>query len=317
MRPALLVAFLTACSCTGAKEPSARPAPSPAAAASSSRASPEPAPASSEEASEEPAAPKPEPPPLPEVVFEELQPSPAPAKMPTVAILSPRKGSVIPAAKALETEVKLDLKGWDLKSDGNHVQLSVDNKPYVRVDDLKRVIKLKDLASPADLGPGQHIVAAILARGNQETVKPVGKKVPAAVTSFFIDKKGDVVWKEGSPILIYSSPRSGPVSEQGLLVDFYVLNAEIAKGRTVVHAAVSGPGLRAGESLSSWKPWRVRNARPGLYVIRLELYRFEANEMESGSATSVTYVSKPVPGAWSSITREFTVDAPADAKSSR
>jgi hypothetical protein len=315
MRSAVLVAVLIACSCTGAKEPSPRPATATVASSSSSR--PDPAPASSEGESEEPAASKPEPPSLPEVVFEEVQPAPAPAKMPTVSILSPRKGAVIPAAKALETEVKLDLKGWDLKSDGNHVQLSVDNKPYVRVDDLKRVIKLKDLASPADLGPGQHIVAAILARGNQETVKPVGKKVPAAVTSFFIEKKGDVVWKEGSPILIYSSPRSGTVSEQGLLVDFYVLNAEISKGRTVVHAAVSGPGLRAGESLSSWKPWRVRNARPGLYVIRLELYRFEANEMESGSATSVTYVSKPVPGAWSSITREFTVDAAAEVKAPR
>jgi hypothetical protein len=233
--------------------------------------------------------------------------------MPSVTIASPRKGSVIPATSAPDQEIKVDIKGWELKN-GNHIQLILDNRPYLRVEDPKRSIKLRELGPAAALGEGQHFLAALLARGSGETVKPVGRNVPAAVVSFFIGKKVAPAWKEGSPILIYSSPQSGPAPEEGLLVDFYLLNAELAKGRTVLHAAVSGPGLRAGESVLKWTPWRVKNPRNGLYAIQLGLFQFVADEFESQSATSVTYKSKPAPGPWSSVTREFTVRPVADPK---
>lgn len=243
---------------------------------------------------------------LPDVVFEQVEPSPAPATIPTVAILSPKKNSVIPAAKAADTVVKFDVKGWELTG-GNHVQLIVDNHPYVRIDDLKRGVRLGDLVDARELGPGQHFVAALLARGNGETVKPSGKKVPAAMVSFFVDNKKQVQWKEGSPLLIYSVPRNGPAPKEGLLVDFYVLNTQIKQGNMVVHTSVSGPGLRAGESLSEWKPWRVKNARPGLYVIQVGLFQFEAAEFDSSSTTAIATVSKPAPGRWNTVTGEFTI----------
>lgn len=226
--------------------------------------------------------------------------------MPTVSLLSPKKNAVIPAAKAAETLVKVDVKGWDLTG-GNHVQLIVDNRPYLRIDDLKRPVKLGDIVDARDLGPGQHFVAALLARGNGETVKPAGKKVPAAAVSFFVDSKKDVQWKEGSPLLVYSVPRNGPVPKDGLLVDFYLLNGQIKQGNLVVHASVSGPGLRAGESLSEWKPWRVNNARPGLYVIQVGLFLYEAAEFDSASTTAIATVSKPAPGRWNTVTGEFTL----------
>jgi len=169
------------------------------------------------------------------------------------------------------------------------------------------VVKLGDIVDARDLGPGQHFVAALLARGNGETVKPAGKKVPAAAVSFFVDNKKNVLWKEGSPLLIYSAPQNGPAPKEGVLVDFYVLNTQIKQGNMVVHTSVSGPGLRAGESLSDWKPWRVKNARPGLYVIQVGLFQFEAAEFDSSSTTAIATVSRPVSSKWGSVTREFTV----------
>lgn len=265
----LLALSLFAVACGGTEPVVASPsaASSPAASASSETPEPEskparkakkdeaetPAKSASPAASASAALAAPAEPQLPEVVFQQVEPSPAPANMPAVAILSPKKNSVIPTAKAGETVVKLDVKGWELTG-GNHVQLIVDNHPYTRIDDLKRVVKLGDLLDVRDLGPGQHFVAALLARGNGETVKPAGTKVPAAVVSFFVDNKKTVLWKEGSPLLIYSSPQSGPAPKEGVLVDFYVMNAQIKQGNTVVHVSVSGPGLRVGEysTPSSW-----------------------------------------------------------------
>lgn len=262
------------------------------------------APAASASPSPAPSAPEP-----PEVVFEEIEPSPAPARVPTVSILSPAKNSVIRSSKAADTVVKIDVKGWELAG-GNHIQLLVDNRPSLRVEDSRRAFKLGELVDAKELVPGQHFVAAIPTRGNGESVKPVGKKVPVAVVPFFVEKKTPQHWKEGSPLLIFSPPRSGPVPRDGVLVDFYVLNARVERGRFVIHASVSGPGLRAGESLSEWKPWRVKNARPGLYAIQVGAFQFEAAEFDSSSTTAIATVSKPAPGRWNSVTTEFSLTAP-------
>ncbi|HQP35756.1 MAG TPA: hypothetical protein PLI95_11260 [Polyangiaceae bacterium] len=264
----------------------------------------DPAPASSVSPSPAPSAPE-----LPEVVFEEIEPSPAPARIPTVSITSPARNSVIRSAKVADTIVKIDVKDWELAG-GNHIQLVVDNRPGVRVEDSRRAFKLGELVDAKELGPGQHFVAAIPTRGNGESVKPVGKKVPVAVVSFFVEKKTPQHWKEGSPLLVFSPPRSGPVPRDGLLVDFYVLNARVERGRFVIHASVSGPGLRAGESLSEWKPWKVKNARPGLYAIQVGAFQFEAAEFDSSSTTAIATVSKPAAGRWNSVTAEFSLTTP-------
>ena len=68
--------------------------------------------------------------PLPAVDFVEGTPAAAPEKAPTIAITAPTANQVIPADKAGDFEVKLDLKGWEVPANGNHVHVILDVNGY-------------------------------------------------------------------------------------------------------------------------------------------------------------------------------------------
>lgn len=247
----------------------------------------------------------PKPPPAPPIEFAEGAPAEAPAKAPTLAIKAPAKDQVIAADKANDFEVKLDLKGWDVPGGGNHVHLIIDNKPYKRIDDPKQPIKLKDIDPNYTLGEGQHVLVAFPSRHTHESVKPVGKAAPLAVVPFWIGKKGEVKWKPTDPTLVYSRPKganNGPAPAEGVLVDFYLANAELADGKFSIEALLKGPGADEGKKLTvkKWSPLRIKNVQSGTYSLSLKLLDKDG---------------KQVPGAWNDTTREFTVDlaAPADA----
>lgn len=243
--------------------------------------------------------------------FVEATPSTEPAKFPQVSIRAPLKNQVIPTAKVEKFAIKLGVLNWPLSQDGNHVQLVLDNKLVRGVFDLKQTVTLGELA-PDGLSEGQHILAALPVRPNGESVKPKGKKVPASVVSFFVGQKGEVRWKDGTPLLVYNAPLSGPAVNGAMLLDFYVFNAEISDGRYVVHAAVSGPGIAKGESITSWRPWQVTNPRTGTYRVRLELFKYGAELTDSSSTTTVTYRSSKVAGMFVEALRDVRIEPPAE-----
>ncbi|NUP11133.1 MAG: hypothetical protein HOW73_34240 [Polyangiaceae bacterium] len=238
---------------------------------------------------------------LPPVELVAGTPAEAPPKAPTIAIKAPTANQVIPADKAGDFEVKLDLKGWDVPAGGNHVHLILDGRPYKRIDDAKAPIKLKDLDPSYTLSEGQHVLVAFPSRSTHESVKPIGKAVPLAVTSFFVGKKGEATWKPTDPTLVYSRPKGandGPPPSEGILVDFYLANVELGDGKHSVEATLTGPGAEQGvkASIKSWGPWRIKNPRDGAYKLRLALLDKDG---------------KPVPGAWNDTTRDFTVNSKA------
>lgn len=245
----------------------------------------------------------PPPPALPPVDFVAGTPDAAPDKAPTLAITSPTKDQLIAPDKAGDFEVKLDLKGWDVPAGDkhNHVHLILDGKPYQRIDDPKAPIKLSAL--DPNLGEGQHVLVAFPSRGTHESVKPVGKASPLAVVSFFVGKKkGDVVWKPTDPTLVYSRPKganNGPPPAAGILVDYYLANAELGDGKFTIEATLTGPGVETGKkvTINDWKPWRITNARDGKYTLHMVL---------------MDKAGKAVPGAWNDVTRDFTVDSKAE-----
>jgi hypothetical protein len=253
------------------------------------------------------------PPELPPVDFVEGTPAAAPDKAPTLAFTAPFANQVLPAAKAGDFEVKMNLKGWDAPAGGNHVHLILDGKPYYRVDDAKKPVKLKEL--DANLAEGEHVLVAFPSRHTHESVKPVGKASPLAVVTFWVGKRGTPTWKPTDPTFIYSRPKGandGPPPPEGILVDWYLANAELGDGKFSIDATLTGPGLESGKkvSIKEWKPWRIKNVRDGKYSLHMTLLDKDG---------------KPVPGAWNDVTREFTVDqtkadtshaAPAPAASS-
>lgn len=244
-------------------------------------------------------------PPAPPVQFVEGSHAPSPDKAPAMKIVQPVADQILDRDKAGDFEVKLDLKGWETGVGGNHVHLILDNRPYKRIDDPKQPIKLKDIDPNYTLSEGQHVLVAFPSRHTHESVKPVRKQAPLAVVSFFIGKKGEVKWKSTDPTLIYSRPKganNGAPPDDGILIDYYLANAELGDGKFSIEATLTGPGLESGSkvTIKDWKPWRIKHPRTGTYSLHMVLLGKDG---------------KPVAGAWNDTTREFQVDlnAPGDA----
>ncbi|RYE84835.1 MAG: hypothetical protein EOO75_17645 [Myxococcales bacterium] len=254
---------------------------------------------------EAPAPPKePEPPPAPPVEFVEGTAAADPEKMPTVKFKAPTTAQVISVDKKGDYEVKLDVKDWPAPEGGRHVHLIVDNQPYKRIDDPKQPVKLKDIAPGYELAENQqHFLIAFASRSTHESIKPQAKGAqPWAIVPIHVGKKTEDRWKAKDPLLVYSRPKganNGPPPAEGLLVDFYLVNAELGDGKFAVKATLKGPGAEGeGKSVTikSWKPWRIKHPRTGTYSLQMTLLDKDG---------------KAVPGAWNDVTHSFDVNLEA------
>ncbi len=284
---------------TAAPTPSAEPAPPPAKSA-----------APIVEVRPEPPKAPPEPS-LPPVEIVPAIVASAAAPLPSLTISAPAKNQVIPTAKAGAFAVKLKITGWDLAPGGNRLCVRIDKHPCHAVTDLKAPLTLKEIDPTLD--DGQHVITVLARRGSGELVKPSGKSAAFASLSFFVGKKAPPVWKDGGPMVFFDAPADGPAPAEGVLLDFYVANAEVAAGKFQIQASVGGPGLGPGAAmiLDSQAPLRIKNARPGEYLVRLALLGRKASLGESSSSTTVSLGSAPVGGAFSEVMRSFRVTAPS------
>ena len=264
------------------------------------------------------AAPEPpKPPPEPALPPVEIVPAivvGGPAPLPSLTIAAPSRNQVIPSAKAGAFAVKLKVTGWDLAPGGNHLCVRIDKHPCHAVSDLKASLTLKEIDPTLD--DGQHVITVLARRASGELFKPSGKSAAFASLSFFVGKKAPPVWKDGGPMVFFDAPAEGPAPADGVLLDFYVANAEVAAGKYQIQASVGGPGLGPGAAmiLDSQAPLRLKNARPGEYLVRLALLGRKASLGESSSSTTVSLGSAPVGGAFSEVTRSFRVTAPSPSR---
>jgi hypothetical protein len=237
--------------------------------------------------------------------------APAPTPTPTIALSSPRKDDVLDSAKAPDQEVRFKLTGWKLGA-GRSVELVLDDRVSLVVNDASRPVHLRDIdPSPAATAPGQHLLVALLRGPTGQWVRPArGGRAPVAVVAYYVGQRATPLWKEGDPLLVYVPPPGVPAPPEGLLVDYYLVNAELGGMKYSIHASVTGPGIMTGKVIDAWKPWRIRGARQGSYTIRLELNRYQHELGESGSSTTVVLQSTPVGGAWTSVTRDFDLPPP-------
>lgn len=225
--------------------------------------------------------------------------------MPRIAISAPGKNQVIAAAKADGFVAKWRVTGL---AEGDRLCVRIDKHPCLLVD-AKASLTLK--AIDPTLDEGQHVISVFARRGSGESIKPMGKNAAFASHSFYVGKKVSPVWKDGGPMVFFDAPKDGPAPADGVLLDFYVANAELARGKMVVHASIGGPGLGVGTALvlDSTAPLRLKHAQPGEYTVRFSLFGYRADLEGSGSSTTVSYSSALVPGAFSEVTRTFRVTA--------
>ncbi|MFO0678780.1 MAG: hypothetical protein U0169_19765 [Polyangiaceae bacterium] len=222
------------------------------------------------------------------------------APLPTVKFLAPTKGQVIPAAKAGEFQVKLDVKNWATATGSSHVHLILDNQPYKPLYDTKAPIKLSELPTGDALSEGQHVLVAFPSRANHESVKT---KDAVAVVEFYVGKKADGVDTK-KPMLVYSRPKGEYKGEMAnhVLVDFQIANVTLAEGKEHVDVSVTGPGIEKDLVAKIEKfgtPWYLDNLQDGSYKIKLDLVGADG---------------KALPGAWNSTTREIKIDHTAVAE---
>ena len=220
-------------------------------------------------------------------------PDPA-APLPTVKILTPAREQVIPAAKAADFEVKLDVKNWQTAPGDRHVHLILDDKPYKPLFDTKVAVKLSELPGGDALSEGQHILVAFPSRPNHESVKTAGA---LAVTEFWVGKKGPKTQDIGKAMLIYSRPKGEYKADMAnhVLVDFYLANDKLAAGGDHVHISVTGPGIegeKAADVTQFGAPYYLDNLTDGSYTVKLDLLGADG---------------KNLPGSWSSSTRSITL----------
>jgi hypothetical protein len=289
--PLSIVLLASAAGCGGAELPPPPPPPPPV--ASAEPPPPEPAPPPKEEVKE------PEKPSLPDVAFGPTNASDAPKKMPKVTFKAPTADQAIPAAKAADFEVKLNIKDWELAPGSGHVHVILDSKPYHAMWDAKEPIKLSKLAE--NIAEGEHVLVAFPSRMNHESVKGQGA---LAMVHFWVGKKGaKAEYNPKSPMLIYSRPKGTYNASKAdhVLVDWYLVNAELGEGKFAIKATAKGPGIDDGRTITikEWKPAALDNLRNGTYNVSLEL---------------VDKDGKTVAGPGNPTSREIVInrDAPED-----
>jgi hypothetical protein len=237
----------------------------------------------------------PPPPPAPPVQLVQGVASPdPPAPLPTVKIGAPTKDQVIPAAKAADFEVKLEVKNWKTAQGDSHVHLILDDKPYKPIYDPKAPVKLSDLTGGDAPAEGQHILAAFPSRANHESVKTAGA---FTAVEFWVGKKGEKAQDPSKPMLVYSRPKGDYKGEMAnhVLIDFQLANATLAPDKDHVHIAVTGPGIEGDKSADATKfgpPFYLDNLQDGSYSVKLELLGADG---------------KVLPGSWNTTTRSFAV----------
>ena len=245
-------------------------------------------------------APAPAPPAQPAVTLTPGAASPDPSPLPTVKVVAPAKGQVIPADKAADFALKLDVKNWATAPGSAHVHVILDGKPYKAVFDPKAPLKLSEIAGAEALSEGEHVLVAFPSRANHESVKT---KDALTVSTFSIGKK-EAKFDAKKPLLVYSRPKGEYKGDMAnhVLIDFQLANVTLAEGKEHVNISVTGTGITkelTAKATAFGTPFYLDNLQNGSYSIKLDLVGAD---------------DKPVEGPFNSVTRQITInhDAPMD-----
>lgn len=297
MRPSLALPFaVLVAGCGASTAPPPRAPDAPVAAPTTPDGTSPASSAPTAPTTEEPAAPS-----RPAVELVEVDAPPSPQKLPSITFSSPSKGQLIGAAKAGAFPIKVSVRAGDTET---RWCASLDAGPCTRLDPT-RGLTLAELAPT--LAEGQHVLAILALHPTGHAVRPIKKTAAFSVVSFFVEKRTKPVWKDGDPLVIALPPADGPTKNGELVIDYYVANAEVAEGKHLVQIALAGPGLSRAETSSTGRPFHVKNARAGGYLVRIALARYAPELGESGSTTTVKYTSKTMTGALVDVTRKFSV----------
>lgn len=141
---------------------------------------------------------------------------------------------------------------------GQHIHFILDNQPYYASYSSTIEQRVK---------PGHHVLLSFVSRSYHESLK---HKDAFQLTQFTAGgakhEKADLK----GPMLFYSRPKgtyTGEKEIKKLLLDFYLVNADLDRNGYKVKATIDGNDF----ILPVWKPYYIEGLKPGKHKIRLQL----------------------------------------------
>ncbi|WP_414529702.1 hypothetical protein [Nodularia chucula] len=209
---------------------------------------------------------------------------------PQVKILSPQPDQILQDDKVT---VSFQVKDIPIFKDpelelGPHLQVILDNQPYIAVYDVNQPLILPELS------PGTHTLRVFASRPWHESFKNEGAY---AQTTFHIFTKTDDNNPDPHlPVLTYSRPK-GSYGAEPILLDFYLTNAPLhLLAEDNPNDTISDWRIRCtinGESfiLDRWQPIYLKGFKPGNNWVKLEFLDNQGNPLKNAFNTTARVIN--------------------------
>lgn len=193
---------------------------------------------------------------------------------------------------SVTVEITYSVSGFELKQqtsdaesrtcnnskDGQHIHFILDNAPYVALYEPKHTFKVAKNS--------EHVLLSFLSRSYHLSVKQ-----PNAyqLVKFKIDGQGKLeqLATPKEPMLFYSRPKGDYVGDDAkdLLLDFYLVNTDLAKDSLQVVADINGAHK---EVITQWQPYLVTGMPMGKNTITLTLQKTDGSALPGSAFTTVS-----------------------------
>ncbi|MBD2774708.1 hypothetical protein [Iningainema tapete] len=225
----------------------------------------------------------------PPVVIQALQPT-LEVYQPQVTIVTPHTEEVL---QDNTVTVRLLVKDLPIFKDpelgiGPHLQVILDNEPYITVYDLNQPLILPDLS------PGTHTLRVFATRPWNESFKNEGAY---AQTTFHIFTKTDDNNPDAAvPLITYNSPQ-GSYGAEPILLDFYLTNAPLhLVAQENAQDQIADWRIRCtinGESfvLDRWQSVYLKGFKPGKNWVKLEFLDEQGNPVKNVFNSTVKLIT--------------------------
>lgn len=176
----------------------------------------------------------------------------------TLSIVSPKADEVVSGP---DVTVKLDLKNYEVKPEGQHVHIILDNEAYEACFDVTQPFVLKNVS------PGAHTIRAFPSRAWHESIK---EPSAFALVNFSVGKAVKPLLDPTKPLLTYSRPKGKYEGEkaQKILFDFWVSNTSLTPDGHQVKWRLDN---EKPQFITEWKPSYFENLSSGTHKLEIQL----------------------------------------------
>lgn len=225
----------------------------------------------------------------PPAVIQQLRQS-LETRRPQVTILSPQPDEIF---QDNTVNVRLQVQDLEIFKNkdfnlGPHLNIILDNQPYINIYNLSEPVVFSDLA------PGTHTLRVFATYPWEESFKNEGAYAQTTFHIFAKDNNNSPALDK--PLLTYNTPQ-GTFSTEPVLLDFYLTNAPLhLVAQANQQTNIADWRIRCtinGESfiLDRWQPLYLQGFQPGRNWVQLEFIDEQGNSLPNVFNNTVRVVN--------------------------